>query len=117
MREIPLISAPNQELLVTLGEQDCALAVYQRGDRVFMDVAVGETVVRRGAICMPGMGIVQGAQTGFAGQLYMVDEDATPDRQRPPQWTGLGTRWRLYHLTEADLAALEDAAAEDAPNG
>ena len=117
MYEIPLISAPNQELLVALDEQDCALAVYQRGDRLFMDVAVGETVVRRGAICMPGTGIVQGAQTAFAGQLYMVDEDAAPDKQRPPRWTGLGTRWRLYYLTEADLSALEEAFMREGPNG
>lgn len=117
MLEIPLIGTPNQELLITLDEQDCTLAVYQRGERVFMDVSVGESVVRRGAICMPGMGIVQGAQSAFAGQLYMVDEDSTPDRQSPPHWTGLGTRWRLYYLTEAELAALEGAFTEDARNG
>lgn len=114
MLEIPLIATVNQELLIVLGEQNCTLAVYQRNDAVFLDLAVGDQVVCRGAACVPGEGIVQVAQQVFSGQLYLVDEQNQGSEQAMPQWRGLGSRWRLYYLTAnevAEMAAREWAAA------
>lgn len=117
MQELPLESTPNQEFLVTLEDQDCTIALYQRGERIYLDLSVDSAPVRQGAVCMPGMGIIQGAESGFVGQLYIIDERSIPNRQRPPQWEGLGTRWRLYYLTVEEMDALEAARLEAALNG
>lgn len=117
MLELPLEATPNQELLITLDDQDCVVAVYQRGTRLYLDVAVSGQIVRQGAICQPGERIVQGATAAFRGQLYFVDQRAQPDQQAAPQWEGLGTRWRLYWLTPEEVEALRTAEFEAALYG
>lgn len=117
MLELPLEATPNQEFLIVLGDQDCTIALYQRGARMYLDLAVSGQTVRRGAICQAGEGILQGATDAFAGQLHVVDERSQPDRQAAPQWEGLGTRWRLLWLTPAEVEALKTAEFEAALNG
>lgn len=117
MLELPLEATVNQEFLVTLDEQDCTVALYQRGAGMYLDLRVGGVTVCQGAICQPGMGIVQVAQSAFQGQLYMLDERSRPDQQQAPQWTGLGTRWRLYWLTPEEVDEVEIANFEAALNG
>lgn len=117
MLELPLEATVNQEFLVTLGEQDCTIALYQRGAAMYLDLRVGAATVVQGAICQPGMGIVQRATDAFQGQLYMLDERSRPAEQQPPQWHGLGTRWRLYWLTPEEVDEMETANFEAALNG
>lgn len=117
MLELPLEAIPNQEFLLTLGEQDCTVILYQRGARLYLDLAVGGAIVRRGAICQAGEGILQGAADSFAGQLYFIDERSQPNRQAAPQWQGLGTRWRLLWLAPDEVEALKTAEFEAALNG
>lgn len=117
MLELPLEATPNQELLITLDDQDCVVAVYQRGTRLYLDVAVSGATVRQGAICQAGERILQGATDAFAGQLYFIDERSQPNRQAAPQWEGLGTRWRLYWLSPEEVEALRTAEFEAARNG
>lgn len=108
MVEIPLIQAPNQELLVILGEQNCTLAIYQRNAGVFLDLSMLGGVVCRGAVCTPGQDILQVAQTVFSGALYIVDLQNQSKEQAAPHWSGLGSRWRLYYLTATEKAELAD---------
>lgn len=117
MLELPLEATPNQEFLVVLGDQDCTIALYQRGARLYLDLAVGGAIVRRGAICQAGERILQGATDAFAGQLYFIDERSQPNRQAAPQWRDLGTRWRLLWLAPDEVEALKTAEFEAALNG
>lgn len=117
MLELPLEATVNQEFLVTLGGQDCTIALCQRGAGMYLDLRVSGVTVCQGAICQPGMGIVQRATDAFAGQLYILDERSRPMEQQPPQWQGLGSRWRLYWLSSEEVDEVETANFEAALNG
>ncbi|MBD5417377.1 MAG: hypothetical protein HDR50_06905 [Desulfovibrio sp.] len=117
MLELPLEAMVNQEFLVTLGEQDCTIALYQRGASMYLDLNAGGAIICRGAICQPGMGIVQRATMAFAGQLYLLDERSQPMEQQPPQWQGLGTRWKLYWLSPEEVKEINAANLKAALNG
>lgn len=111
MLEIPLLAVPNQELLVTLNEQDCTLHVYQRNERLYLDLALDGVALRQGAVCLPCVDITAQPYP-FSGHLFFTDERSAPDKQQPPQYAGLGTRWFLYYLTPEELAEIRaDAEA------
>lgn len=110
MVEIPLVAIPNQQLLVTLDNQDCTLHIYQRGDNIYMDLALDGEFLRHGAVCLPGVQI-GGDMYPFSGYLIFTDELSEPDKQLPPQYTGLGSRYRMYYATDAEAEALQEAAA------
>jgi hypothetical protein len=116
MLEIPLIAVPNQQLLARLDEQDCTINVYQRGARVYLDLALDGVPLRQGAICLPGVPVVD-APWPFVGGLYMVDTGTTPKGQQPPQWEGLGTRWKLYYLDAAEMAEVAALRTEGVADG
>lgn len=117
MLELPLEATPDQEFLITLDDQDCTIAVYQRGARLYLDLAVGGQIVRQGALCQSGEPVLHGATAAFRGQLYFVDHHSQPRRQAAPQWEGLGTRRRLYRLTPDEVEALRKAELEAALYG
>lgn len=100
---IPLETVPNQRLLVVLAGQNCTISVYQRGRRLYLDLAVDDAVVRQGAICLPRVPLLGDVQQ-FAGQLYFVDMGTQPGQQEPPQWQGLGSRWKLVYLGRDEVA-------------
>lgn len=117
MLELPLEATVNQEFLVTLGEQDCTITLCHRGAGMYLDLRAGGVTVCQGAICQPGVGIVQQATAAFEGQLYILDERSRPMEQQQPQWQGLGTRWKLYWLTPEEVDEVETANFEAALNG
>lgn len=114
MLELPLEATVNQEFLVTLGEQDCTIALCQRGAAMYLDLNAAGATICRGALCQPGIGIIQRATDAFQGQLYILDELSRPGQQQPPQWQGLGSRWKLYWLTPGEMAGLRAANLEAA---
>ncbi len=116
MLEIPLEAYPNQSLMATLNGQDCSIALYQRNSRLYLDLSMNGSVARRGAVCLPQVEIL-GNVPGFAGDLVMIDLRTQPERQRPPQWEGLGTRWKLYYLLPAEVLTLREKAAREALHG
>lgn len=99
---IPLSPEINQTLMVTIEEQDITLHVYQRGDRLYLDLSLADEPLRFGAICLPGLEI-GGDMYPFTGTLFFVDENAEPNAQTPPQYTGLGTRFNLYYCTDTEI--------------
>lgn len=117
MLEIPLMAYVNQGLLVVLGEQECSVAIYQRGTGMYLDLYNGGETVCQGAICQPGMGIVQVATSAFSGQLYLLDTLSRGNEQQDPKWEGLGTRWRLYWLDAEEVDAIETENFKAALNG
>ena len=100
MLEIPLQTLPAQSFVTILGEQNVEISLYQRYDRLYMDVTLDETQIAAGCICLDAVSIIQHA-TPFSGVLIFIDTLGN----EPPQWNGLGgdsPRWVLYYLTATE---------------
>ena len=118
MVQIPLEAHVNQQFMVVLDEQDCTIALYQRGRRMYCDLTVGSEAVCNGAIILGGVGIVRVAQNVFSGQLYMVDSlSGDGKKQHAPQWEELGSRYLLFYATADEQEEIEDYLFEEALNG
>lgn len=100
MQIVPLQPIPNQTLQVQLGGQACALNVYQQNYGLYMDVYVGSTLIIGGVICENLNRIVRSPYLGFIGDFIFIDNQASDD----PVYTGLGARFSLAYLEQADLA-------------
>lgn len=109
MVEIPLQAIPAQEVQVALGGQNCALRVYWRFWKLFMDLFANGAPVFSGAMCQNCQWINQSPSLLFSGGLMMVDSlgDETP------RWDGLGERWSLLYF-DADEAADPQGAIQKA---
>lgn len=95
MMEIPLITTPAQQLQVILDDQECTISVYQRNQRLYLDLDVDATRIVTGAVCLEGVCVVQRAQALFKGSLHFVDMQG----RAAPEWAGLGERWRLVYAS------------------
>lgn len=107
MIEIPLQALPAQRLNIVLDGQNCTIHVYWRFGRCYMDLAVDSNDIFCGAICQARQAINQSLSTLFSGKLYFFD---TLGQDYPPQWEGLGARWRLAYFTDGETP--ESVAAE-----
>lgn len=97
---IPLQNLPAQSFVTILGEQNVEISLYQRYDRLYMDVTLDETQIAAGCICLDAQSIIQHS-TPFSGVLMFIDTLGN----EPPQWNGLGgdsPRWVLYYLTATE---------------
>lgn len=103
MQIVPTRPVPNQTFQVLLAEQPVVVNAYQLSYGLFMDVLIGDTLIVAGAICENRNRIVRSAYLGFVGDLAFVDQQGSDD----PIYTGLGTRFLLVYLEEADLAGLD----------
>lgn len=116
MLELPLVKWLNQNFMVRLDDQDCAINLYQRGKSVYLDLFVDGETVCRGSLCQSGVGIIQNANS-FSGQLVLTDEWATGTGQEAPDWKGFGERWKLYWLSAEEVAAMKEARFTETRNG
>lgn len=91
---VPLAAVPSQTVTVRLGDQPCALHVYQKSTGVFVDVYVNSALIIGGVAARNGARIVRDAYLGFVGDLAFVDTQGTSD----PQYAGLGSRWILAYV-------------------
>lgn len=94
MVKIPLRAIPNQKTRVTIGGQNCTIHLYQRGDYLFMDIAVDGVDIRKGAICLEGNNIIAFKTPNFSGYLFFVDMTG---RYGIPEYTGLNDRYKLFY--------------------
>lgn len=115
MEIIPLKAVPNQKLMVTLGDQDCTIKIVQRGRRMYLTLYVDDEVMRQGAIMIPYVGLL-GDATLFDGQLYIVDSMTEYNREQPPYYEELGTRYQLYYLDADEEEEVQAALLEAAEN-
>lgn len=102
IQTVPLIPAKSQNLTITLGGQICQINVYQKLYGVFIDLYVGTGLIIGGVYCLNKVRIVRDSYLGFVGDLAFVD---TQENDKP-FWQGLGSRFILTYLAEADLAIL-----------
>lgn len=120
MQEFSLLKVNNQRLLMRLNGQDCAVKLYQRGPRMFLDLEMDGEPLRDGALCLPCVNII-GDCKPFVGAIYCIDATADDDsRQEPPDYHGLGERWRFFYLTPeeheevlAGVASVVEGLAND----
>lgn len=102
MLEIPLQELPSQSLITILDEQNVGLSIYQRHDRLYLDLSLDESVIASGCVCLDAVPVIQ-QSTDFRGVLMFVDTLGN----EPPQWDGIGgddPRWVLVYLSEAEAA-------------
>jgi hypothetical protein len=99
MLVIPLQPLPNQTLQVQVADQACTLNVYQQAYGLYVDVLLDGAVVIAGVIAENLNRIVRNAYLGLDGDFCFLDTQGSDD----PIYTGLGTRWQLLYLAEADL--------------
>ena len=101
MQIIPVQALESQTLGVTLDNQNCSINIYQKNYGLFLDLSVSNALVIGGVICLDEVRIVRNTYLGFVGDLAFYDTQGTDD----PVYTGLGARWQLLYLEEADIAA------------
>lgn len=100
MQTVPLSPIPAQSLQTILGGQNVQLSVYQKGDAVYIDVALADVAIANTVIARDEARILHDRQyLGFDGDLMFVDTQGSDD----PQYAGLGSRWLLIYLAAADL--------------
>ena len=90
---IPLRSVAAQEFNVVLGQQACALKLYQKSAGLFMDVYLSGKPLIVGVLCRDRSRIIRSQYLGFAGDMYFVDTEGEAD----PYYAGLGSRWVLVY--------------------
>lgn len=97
---IPLQPLPSQSLTVTLAGQQTLIAVYQKGDFIYVDISVNGNPIQQGRMAHNAVRLVRHAYLGFIGDLAFVDMQGVTD----PVYTGLGARYQLVYLSTTDLA-------------
>lgn len=98
---VPLQAIPNQTVTTTLNSQVTQLNVYQTYNGLFIDVYLENTLIIGGVICENQNRIIRSTYLGYSGDFAFLDVQGSND----PDYAGLGTRYFLAYLTEAELAA------------
>ena len=109
METIPVRPEPNQTFQVVLHDQDCSLRIYARNmadgsEPLYMDLYVDEQPIFYGTLCKDALVLPLYDYMPFEGGLLFVDMNGAED----PQWSGLGTRWQLVYLTQAEVTAFNN---------
>ncbi len=101
MMQIPLQAVASQRLATVLAAQGCLLNVYQKADGMYVDLTLNDVPVLRTHAARNRIRLLLAARYfGFKGDLVFVDTQG--DEQ--PNYAGLGSRWFLLYLTEAEVA-------------
>lgn len=99
MKTLALAAIPAQSFSAVLGGQNCQISVYQKSTGVFVDIAINNSRIISGKICLDRVKLVRQAYLGFVGDLFFADTQGVSD----PVYTGFGTRYQLVYLEASDL--------------
>jgi hypothetical protein len=114
---LPLAAVPSQNFAVALDGQAVSISVYQLGAALaaalYMDLISNGSPIFTARICR-GYGalpdttapfMLSGAHyLGFEGDFVWLDTQASSTvPTEDPQYLGLGGRWQLLYLEQADL--------------
>lgn len=94
---IPLSNIPNQEFSIILGNQNCQIHIYQRGDYLYMDLVANDEQVFAGRICLSQKDMILYPTNKFVGDLFFDDEKKL---EGIPNYKELGTRYKLYYVQQ-----------------
>ncbi len=110
MMTVPLLAVPSQKVKTVLDDQIVELAIYQVRYGMFMDVNVNGVLEIGGVVCQNRNRIIRSAylnaNVGFSGDFVFFDTTGGSD----PTYDGLGTRFQLFYVTQAELESLGLAA-------
>ena len=98
MKNIPILPIASQTLFVSLDQQSCEVAVYQKSTGVYLDLSVDGVAVATGILCRDRVRIIR--YGGLSGDLMFVDTQGASD----PQHTGMGSRWLLLYLLPGEVS-------------
>ncbi len=101
MQTIPLQPVPSQDIQVTLDGQLCTLSIYVKNQCMFFNASVNGSPIAYAIQAVNLVHLVPTAYLGFTGVLVFYDTQGSDD----PVYTGLGSRWQLLYLDQADLGA------------
>lgn len=106
MYVVPLTAVPSQQVKTVLDSQIVELDIYQLRYGMFMNVTVNGVLEIGAVICENLNRIIRdaylNAKVGFSGDFVFQDLAGSTD----PVFTGLGTRYRLLYITEAELESI-----------
>lgn len=86
-----------------LGGHDAGIAGHDQPEYptgLFLDLYINNAVVRTATICRDRVKLIRDAYLGFVGDLEFMDTQGLQD----PDYTGLGARYQLVYLEQADLS-------------
>ena len=95
MQVIPLTNVPSQSFTVQLGNQNCAINLYQEDTGLYFDMTVNGNPCVQTMLCLNLVGLVREKYQGFVGQLVFVDTKGSSN----PTYDGLGSRYLLTYWT------------------
>lgn len=112
MLQIPIQPVPSQLVLCVLAGQNCQIAIYQKGSRVYVDLNNNGANMCIAALAHNLVPLDScNSYDGFQGNLFFVDTQGLDD----PQYTGMGSRWVLVYMTPAEIALLIRPTATTVP--
>jgi hypothetical protein len=97
MLQIATQAVPSQQLQVVLAGQNCQIAIYQKTQGMFVDLNdISVAILARNGVPLTNN------YSGFQGNLVIIDTQGVDD----PTYEGLGGRFQLVYLTEAEVEQL-----------
>lgn len=99
MQLINLSNIPAQQFNIVLDGLNCAIKLYQRGPRLYMDLATTDKVIFTGAVCLFLSRVNQSPDPDFTGALHFIDTKG----YQAPHYEGLNSRWYLVYFSESKL--------------
>lgn len=103
MELVPTQPVPSQTFAVILGGQQARVSLRQMSTGLYVDLSSNDREVVGLVVCENANRVVRNSYLGFLGDLVFWD---TEGKGADPVYTGLGSRFQLYYLTAAEVAAL-----------
>lgn len=98
MLQINIAPIPAQRFQVVLDGQYCTITIRQKGERIYLDLALPDVDICHGAICVNGVQIVQSPSQVFNGTLHFFDTLG----DKVPYFEGINSRYVLLYLSEGE---------------
>lgn len=98
---IPVAAVPNQIEAVPLDGQSVIIQLNQRSSGLYMSVYMNGATIVLNVLCENENRIVRNAYLGFPGDFFFTDQQGSDD----PYYTGLGDRFQLIYIEEAEIEA------------
>lgn len=102
MQQIPLQPVASQITRIVLGGQNCQFSLYQKSEGLLFDLISNDVTIVSAVLALDACPLVCRQYLGFIGNLLFIDTQGSTD----PNYTGLGGRYALVYLTEAENAQL-----------
>lgn len=107
MIELSLIDTPNQEFNAVLDDQNVTIQVRFLFDNAYFSLWVDDNLIVQNVIMLPKEKILL-YKTSFKGNFYIIDSTSPADQQSKPNYQELSTRFKLFYLTDEEMAELEN---------